>query len=74
MAKRLIPKRIIIEFVDGKFSNGTIMYKVSDSGVLSKIKSVGIKNAGFSQQALSAFIEKLGKHAEKSEGFESEMS
>jgi len=67
MAKKLIPSKIVIEFVDGKFTNGVILYKVNDKGVISKIKSVGIKNADFSKPALNGLLGKFIKHAKKSE-------
>lgn len=74
MAKKLIPGKIVIEFVDGKFTNGVILYKVNDNGALGKIKSVGIKNADFSKPALNNLLEKFIKHAKKSEGFSDDLS
>ena len=74
MAKKLIPSKIVIEFVDGKFANGVILYKVNDSGAVSKIKSIGIKNADFSKPVLHGLLEKFVKHAKKSEGFPDEVS
>jgi hypothetical protein len=67
MAKKLIPGKIVIEFVDGKFTNGVILYKVNDNGAVSRVKSVGIKNADFSKPALNGLMEKFIKHAKKSE-------
>ena len=67
MAKKLIPDKIVIEFVDGKFTNGVILYKVNDNGAVSRVKSVGIKNADFSKPALNGLMEKFIKHAKKSE-------
>ncbi|MBU1919187.1 hypothetical protein KKF63_13775 [bacterium] len=73
MAKKLIPSKIVIEFVDGKFTNGVILYKVNDNGALSKIKSIGIKNADFSKPVLNGLMEKFIKHAKKSEGFPDDL-
>jgi len=73
MAKKLIPNKIIIEFVEGKFTNGVILYKVNDGGTIGKTKSVGIRNAGFSKPALNGLIEKLIKHAKKSEVITDEL-
>ena len=74
MAKKLIPSKIVIEFVDGKFINGVILYKVNDNGVISKIKSIGIKNADFSKSVLHGLLEKFVKHAKKSEVILDELS
>jgi len=74
MAKKLIPSKIVIEFVDGKFTNGVILYKVNDNGVISKIKSVGIKNADFSKPTLNGLLGKFIKHAKKSEVIPDDLS
>ena len=73
MAKKLIPSKIVIEFVDGKFTNGVILYKVNDNGAVSKIKSIGIKNADFSKPALNGLMEKFIKHAKKGEAIPDDL-
>jgi len=74
MAKKLIPQKIVIEFIDGKFSNGAIIYKVNDNGALSRTRSIGLKNASFSKPALNGLLEKFAKHAKKSESFADDVS
>ena len=47
MAKTLVPHKVVIEFEDGQFVNGVLIYKINDNGVISRYRSVGIKNADF---------------------------
>lgn len=68
MAKGLIPYKVVIEFEKGEFLNGVILYKVNDGGVISRIKSIGIKDAAFSKSALNGLLQKFIKHANQSEG------
>jgi hypothetical protein len=74
MAKKLIPQKIVIEFMDGKFSNGVIIYKVNDDGALTRTRSIGLKNATFSKPALNGLLEKFIKHAKKSEVIPDDVS
>ena len=74
MAKKLIPQKIVIEFIDGKFSNGVIIYKVNDNGALTRTRSIGLKNADFSKSALNGLLEKFVKHAKKSEVIPDDVS
>jgi len=73
MAKRLLPEKMIIEFEDGKFVNGVILYKVSDNGAVSKTKSIGIKNADFSRPVLNGLLQKFIQHAKTSEAIPDDM-
>lgn len=68
MAKKLVPTKIIIEFVNGEFVNGVILYKVNDSGSISKVRTVGLKNAEFSKPTFNGLLQKFIKHAKTSEG------
>lgn len=68
MAKNLIPTKLIIEFENGVFVSGVILYKVNDSGVISKVKTIGIKNADFSKPLLNGLLQKFIKHAQDAEG------
>jgi len=68
MAKKLVPTKIIIEFVNGEFVNGVILYKVNDSGSISKVRTIGLKNAEFSKPIFNGLLQKFIKHAKTSEG------
>ena len=68
MAKKLIPCKVVIEFDNGEFLNGVILYKVNDGGEISRIKSIGIKDAGFNKSTLNGVLQKFIKHANQSEG------
>jgi len=68
MAKGLIPYKVVIEFENGEFLNGVILYKVNDGGVISRIKSVGIKDAEFNKSTLNGLLQKFIKRANQSEG------
>jgi len=68
MGKKLIPAKLIIEFESGAFVNGVILYKVNDSGVIGKVKTIGIKNADFSKPLLNGLLQKFIKHAHDAEG------
>ena len=68
MGKKLIPAKLIIEFENGVFVNGVILYKVNDSGVIGKVKTIGIKNADFSKPLLNGLLQKFIKHAHDAEG------
>ena len=48
--------------------NGVILYKVNDGGQISRIKSVGIKDAVFNKTTLNGLLQKFIKHANQSEG------
>lgn len=68
MAKGLIPCKVVIEFENGEFLNGVILYKVNDGGEISRIKSIGIKDAAFNKSTLNGVLQKFIKHANQSEG------
>ncbi len=68
MAKGLIPYKVVIEFENGEFLNGVILYKVNDGGVISRIKSIGIKDAEFNKSTLNGLLQKFIKRANQSEG------
>jgi len=68
MGKKLIPAKLIIEFENCAFVNGVILYKVNDSGVIGKVKTIGIKNADFSKPLLNGLLQKFIKHAHDAEG------
>lgn len=68
MGKKLIPNKVIIEFDNGIFVNGVILYKVNNSGEISRVKTVGIKNADFSKPLLNGLLQKFIKHAQDAEG------
>jgi len=68
MAKKLIPCKVVIEFDNGEFLNGVILYKVNDGGEIGRVKSIGIKDADFSKPALNVLLKKFIKHASQSEG------
>ncbi len=70
MGKKLIPSKVIIEFDNGVFVSGVILYKVNDSGEISRIKTIGIKNADFSKPLLNGLLQKFIKHAESAEGIQ----
>ena len=68
MAKTLMPYKVVIEFEDGEFVNGVLIYKINDNGVISRYKSVGIKNAGFDKVSLNGILQKFNSHAKQAEG------
>lgn len=70
MAKNLIPCKVIIEFENGEFLNGVILYKVNDGGAIGRMKSIGIKDASFNKTTLNGLLQKFTKHANRSEGVE----
>ncbi len=70
MAKNLIPCKLVIEFEKGEFVNGVLIYKINDNGVISRFKSVGIKNAGFDKPTLSGILQKINSHAKQAEGID----
>ena len=70
MVKKLIPCKVVIEFENGEFLNGVILYKVNDGGVISRVKSIGIKDATFNKSVLNGLLQKFTKHANQSEGVE----
>jgi len=70
MAKTIIPQKVIIEFNEGSFHDGVIMYKINDNGVVGKTRSVGIKEAGFSKPALNGMLQKIISHANTAEGLD----
>ena len=66
--KELIPHKIIIEFEDGAFKDGIILYRVKTDGVLHKgYKSIAIKNIGFSKPNMNAILEKIKTHVKSVE-------
>lgn len=67
MSKGLIPKKLIIEFNEGSFFNGVLIYKINDNGVIGRFKSIGIKDANFSKPILNEILQKFIEHAGKSE-------
>ena len=72
MAKELIPHKLVIDFEEGSFRDGVILYRVKEKGVLKKgYKSIAIKNAGFSMPQLNTFLGKVKDHAKKAEGIAS---
>ena len=68
MAKELIPYKVVIEFENGEFLNGVILYKVNDGGVIGRMKSIGLKDASFNKTTLNGLLQKFIKHANQSEG------
>jgi len=70
MAKKLIPEKVIIEFENGAFSSGVILYKVNDNGAITRIKTIGIKNADFSKPLLNGVLQKFIQHAQNAEGIQ----
>ena len=70
--KKLMPHKIVIEFEDGGFKSGVLLYRVQEDGILTKgYKSIGIKNANFSKPILNGVLENIKTHAKKAEGLES---
>lgn len=70
MGKKLIPSKVIIEFDNGVFVTGVILYKVNDGGEITRVKTIGIKNADFSKPLLNGLLQKFIKHAENAEGIQ----
>jgi len=70
MAKTLVPHKVVIEFEDGEFINGVLIYKINDNGVISRYKSVGIKNADFSKPSLNGILQKFNSHAKQAEAID----
>ncbi|HAH21620.1 MAG: hypothetical protein A2Y00_05545 [Omnitrophica WOR_2 bacterium GWF2_43_52] len=70
MAKTLVPHKVVIEFEDGGFVNGVLIYKINDSGVIGRYRSVGIKNAGFDKSSLNGILQKFNAHAKQAEGID----
>lgn len=69
--KELIPHKMVIEYEEGSFKTGVLLYRVKVDGVLTKgYKSIGIKDAGFSKPQLNGILEKINTHAKKAEGLE----
>ncbi len=63
--KQIIPQKVIVEFDGDAFHSGIFFYKVNNNGVISRLQSIGIKNAEFSRPVmntiLQSFIELAGK-------------
>jgi hypothetical protein len=70
MAKKLMPEKVIIEFEEGAFSSGVIIYKVNDNGAVSRVRTIGIKNADFSRPLLNGLLQKFIQHAQSAEGIQ----
>ena len=70
MKKNIIPQKVVIEFNDGSFYNGVIMYRINNNGVISKTRSIGIKDAGFSKPVLNGILQKVISHARKAEAID----
>lgn len=70
MAKTLVPYKVVIEFEDGEFINGVLIYKINDNGVISRYRSVGIKNADFNKASLNGIFQKFNSHAKQAEGID----
>ncbi|MFA5156429.1 MAG: hypothetical protein WC532_03420 [Candidatus Omnitrophota bacterium] len=70
MAKKLMPEKVIIEFENSAFSSGVILYKVNDNGAISRVKTIGIKNADFSKPMLNGLLQKFIQHAQTAEGMQ----
>jgi len=70
MGKKLIPSKVIIEFDNSVFVTGVILYKVNDGGEITRVKTIGIKNADFSKPLLNGLLQKFIKHAESAEGIQ----
>jgi len=70
MGKKLIPNKVIIEFDNGVFASGVILYKVNDGGEITRVKTIGIKNADFSKPLLNGLLQKFIKHAQDAEGIQ----
>jgi len=68
MGKTLMPSKVIIELENGIFVSGVILYKVNDNGAISRVKTIGIKNADFSKALLNGVLQKFIKHAQDAEG------
>lgn len=69
--KELVPHKIVIEFEEGAFKSGVLLYRVKTDGVLVKgYKSIGIKNAGFSKPQLNGILQQIKTHAKQAEGIE----
>lgn len=68
MARKLLPTKIVIEFDKGNFINGFILYKVDDEGVITRTRTVGLRNASFSRPVLNGIIQKFIEHAQTAEG------
>lgn len=73
MAKELVPRKLVIEFVDGDFFGGVLIYKVNENGAVGRFKSIGIKGANFSKPVLSGILQNFIQHAGKSEGINEQI-
>ena len=65
-----MPEKVIIEFENSAFSSGIILYKVNDNGAISRVKTIGIKNADFSKPMLNGLLQKFIQHAQTAEGIQ----
>jgi hypothetical protein len=70
MARKIIPKKIIIEFDDDTGTiDGVIQYQIDVDGVRNrKYKTIGIKNAGFNKAQLVTALRRMKRRAEQAEG------
>ncbi|MBN1869403.1 MAG: hypothetical protein JW847_02350 [Candidatus Omnitrophica bacterium] len=73
MAKELVPKKLVIEFIEGNFYDGVLIYKVNENGVVGRFKSIGIKGANFSKPTLNGILQNFIRHAGKSEGIDEQI-
>ena len=70
MAKTIIPLKVIIEFEDGAFKDGVLLYRVSKDGVVNnrEYKSFAIKNLPFNKVNLTNILNAIKTHAQTIEG------
>lgn len=74
MSKELIPTKLVIEFNEGSFFDGVLIYKINDNGVIGRFKSVGIKGASFSAPTLNGILQKCIQHARKNEDIDEQVN
>ena len=70
MARKLIPKKLIIEFDDnGEFRTALLAYRIKDGQIMDmkSLKSITIDNAHFSKPQFYEFLQKAKEHAIEAE-------
>ena len=70
MAKTIIPLKVVIDFENGAFKDGVLIYRVSNNGVVNQreYKSFAIKDLSFNKVNLANILEAIKTHATSIEG------
>ena len=69
--KDIVFKKIVIDFENGKFKDGIVLYQIRNNGKIDNRKvynSLSIKNMGFSQVQLNEILAKIKNVTKTTEG------